>query len=54
MDLTKLLREAVARSASDVHLHADRRPALRIDGRLVSTENEVLSADEVEGLAVAR
>jgi twitching motility protein PilT len=53
VDLTKLLREAVARDASDVHLHADRQPGLRIDGRLVSTEGPVLSADEVEALAAA-
>jgi twitching motility protein PilT len=53
VDLTQLLSDAVERDASDVHLQAGRRPALRIDGRLGRTEAEVLSADEVERLAVA-
>ncbi len=52
MELTNLLQQAVSRKASDVHLQANRRPALRIDGRLERIDAEILTADDIERLAV--
>jgi len=51
VDLTQLLRDAVARDASDIHVQAYRRPSFRIDGRLVPSDGEVLSPEAVEALA---
>jgi twitching motility protein PilT len=53
MDLTSLLSDAVRREASDVHLHANRRPLVRIDGRLEPAGSEVLSEDDVDRMTRA-
>ena len=53
MDLTSLLSDAVRREASDVHLHANRRPLVRIDGRLEPVGSEVLSEDDVDRMTRA-
>ena len=49
--IQELLREAVKRDASDLHITVDRRPTLRIYGKLVELEHEdVLTAESAEGL----
>ncbi len=52
MNLNQLLREAVIRGASDVHLRAGAAPSVRIDGRLQRTGTPI-SATEIEQLAIA-
>lgn len=49
-DLRQLLKEAVQKDASDLHLGAGRVPYMRIDGGLVPMEHEVLDADSVKDL----
>lgn len=50
-NLDRLLRFAVEKQASDVHLHAGRRPLVRIRGGLVPLNMEPLSADTMKSLA---
>ncbi len=47
MDIKKLLKEMVARNASDVFFRAGGTPRLRIDGVLSSIDDKVLSVDDV-------
>lgn len=51
MTLDNLLKKAVERNASDVHLVSGLPPFFRIDGQLIAAEKENLSAKEIEGLA---
>ena len=46
--MNQILREAVQRGASDVHLTADRSPMFRIDGNLVPADTQVLDAPVLE------
>jgi twitching motility protein PilT len=49
--LKRLLNEAAARDASDLHISVDRHPTLRIYGSLVPLEEEeVLTAESAQGL----
>jgi len=48
MDLKELLKYAVYKGASDIHLTVKSPPILRIDGRLEATTMEILSADETK------
>ena len=50
-DVFALMAIALARGASDLHLKAGRPPILRIDGRIVYTETDILSADDVAAMA---
>ena len=49
--MAALLRLALERHASDLHLKAGRPPVLRIDGRVVFTEFASLEPEETESLA---
>ncbi|MCL5676688.1 MAG: type IV pilus twitching motility protein PilT [Firmicutes bacterium] len=44
MDIFDLLREAVGRQASDLHLSAEMPPMLRLDGQLLAQGDEALTA----------
>lgn len=51
LKIEDLFKTQVERKASDLHLCAGVPPQLRIDGRLVLTEFDVLGADDVKELA---
>ena len=51
LDLDKLLRYAVERGASDVHLKVGSTPFVRVDGRLERTGHEPLTPVETERIA---
>jgi twitching motility protein PilT len=46
--LNALLRELVARQASDLHLKPRRPPLVRVDSRLIPTEAAPLTPDALE------
>jgi twitching motility protein PilT len=48
--MTDLLRGMVGRGASDLHIVANRRPMVRVHGRLETAADETLSADEVRAM----
>lgn len=48
MDLTHLLQSMKDRGASDMHLHAMCPPILRIDGKLLRTDDPPLSIEEID------
>lgn len=51
MDINKLLKEAVEKKASDLHLSPDLHPILRIDGQLVTlTDYPVMDEKTCEGI----
>lgn len=50
MLIEEVLELTVKKGASDLHISADLPPVLRIDGQLIRTNMEVLSADDVETL----
>ena len=50
-NLDRLLRFVVEKGASDVHLHAGRRPLVRIRGGLVPLNMEALEGNTVERVA---
>lgn len=50
MDLKVLLKEAIDRNASDLHLTEKAPPVLRIDGKLVKTQQSTLSRDDLKKL----
>jgi twitching motility protein PilT len=50
-NLDRLLRFAVERGASDVHLHAGRRPLVRIRGGLIPLNMEPLKAETITAIA---
>lgn len=51
MDFEKLLRESVAQKASDIFLKANFPPAVRINGRIVHTNMDPLTPEEVQNHA---
>ncbi len=51
MHLYALMREALERQASDLHLCVEQPPVLRIDGTLVRREGETLRPPELEAMA---
>jgi twitching motility protein PilT len=53
LDLDQLLREAVERGASDVHIKVGSPPYIRVDGRLERTEHATVSPVETERIAFA-
>lgn len=53
MDIVTLLREAVKRRASDLHLCAGARPVLRLDGRLRSLNTAPLEPEEVREMIMS-
>jgi len=50
-DLSQLLRDAVQRGASDLHLGAGTSPHIRLDGRLMPLDGEALDGAAVKNLA---
>ncbi|MBU1087427.1 MAG: type IV pilus twitching motility protein PilT [Candidatus Omnitrophica bacterium] len=50
MEILELIRMAIEKNASDLHLTVGLPPMLRIHGRLISTESERLTASDVENL----
>lgn len=48
MDLKELLKLSIQEKASDLHLTENSPPVLRIDGKLVLTEGEILTRDELK------
>ncbi|WP_312560334.1 type IV pilus twitching motility protein PilT [Anaerospora sp.] len=48
MKMERLLREAVAKGASDLHLTVGMPPVLRLDGSLMPTDHPVLSASDTD------
>ena len=48
MDLKDLLKLAIQRRASDLHLTENSPPVLRIDGRLVLTDDQILTKEELK------
>ena len=53
LDLDNLLREAVRREASDVHIKVGSPPFLRLDGHLAVCDSEPVSPAETERVAFA-
>jgi twitching motility protein PilT len=53
LDLDDLLREAVAKEASDVHIKVGARPYLRIDGKLEETAHDEVAPADTERVAFA-
>ena len=51
VSLRDLLEEMVKRGASDLHLTVGTPPQIRVDGKLVRTEHEVLTAELTMKLA---
>jgi twitching motility protein PilT len=51
--LDQLLREVIARGASDLHLHSASRPRIRVNGTLRELMPETLSAEQVGAMARA-
>lgn len=51
MELEQLLELAVRERASDLFLKADAEPALRVDGKVVITDQPALSSDDVRDMA---
>ena len=50
MEILDLIREAIEKNASDLHLTVGLPPMMRVHGKLVSTEAEALTANDVEDL----
>ncbi len=50
MLIEELLEAAVGKGASDIHISANLPPVFRIDGKLVRTNHEALTAEDVETL----
>ena len=50
MLIEELLEEAVGQGASDIHISANLPPVFRIDGKLVRTNHEALTDENVETL----
>jgi twitching motility protein PilT len=50
VSLEELLQEMVQRGASDLHLAAASPPRLRVDGKLFSTDRDILNADDTRKL----
>ncbi len=50
MNSKQMLDAAIARGASDLHLNPGRKPVLRIDGRLVEIDTNVLDSAATEAL----
>lgn len=50
MLIEELLESAVSKGASDIHISANLPPVFRIDGKLVRTNTEALTAENVESL----
>lgn len=50
MLIEELLEEAVSKGSSDIHISANLPPVFRIDGKLVRTNHEALTAENVETL----
>ena len=50
MLIEELLEAAVSKGASDIHISANLPPVFRIDGKLVRTNGEALTAENVETL----
>jgi len=50
LTMEELLREAIDRDASDIHIKTDNPPILRLDGTLVRLEYEALADADVETL----
>ena len=50
MLIEELLEAAVGKGASDIHISANLPPVFRIDGKLVRTNQEALTAENVESL----
>jgi twitching motility protein PilT len=53
LDLEELLRYAVSREASDIHLKVGSAPVVRIDGRLERTDHPPITPAETERIAFA-
>lgn len=50
MLIEELLEDAVGKGASDIHISANLPPVFRIDGKLIRTNQESLTAENVESL----
>lgn len=53
MNINQICAESVKLGASDVHLSVNRPPTLRVNGRLVSIEEKLLTAKDTEEFAKA-
>ncbi|MCZ7527811.1 MAG: PilT/PilU family type 4a pilus ATPase [Acidimicrobiia bacterium] len=53
VEIDELLRHAVQRGASDVHIKVGSRPYVRIDGRLAETEFDQVTPGDTERIAFA-
>jgi twitching motility protein PilT len=52
--LSELLLTAARQNASDLHIAVGRRPTLRIDGALISLQQEpILTPEDAQGLSLA-
>ena len=54
MEINELLRYAVERGASDLHLKVGNVPFVRVDGLLIPCEFDVLTASDTELTTSAR
>lgn len=52
MEILNLIRAAIEKNASDLHISVGLAPMMRIDGRLVSMEMDELTSSDVEGLVL--
>ena len=53
LDLDRVLREAVDRGASDVHIKVGSPPHIRLDGELTPVADESVAAADTERVAFA-
>ena len=53
LDLDQVLREAVERGASDIHIKVGSPPHIRLDGELVTVSSEPVQAADTERVAFA-
>lgn len=53
MNISDLIRLVIEKNASDLHLTVGLPPVLRIDGKLVTTEKEALTATDAEQLIMS-
>jgi len=53
MDVVTILKAAVKHDASDIFITADRPPSLKVNGRLATLSEDVLSDDEARDLVIS-
>ena len=53
LDINHILRTAIKKNASDIHLVAEHSPVLRIEGELVNMDTFPISAEDLKGMILS-